>query len=65
MRCMDVGQDKLCSSNFASPNGNHVCVCVCVRMHFFVVGGSGGGLFWVLFLWVCIGLFFIFLHIEF
>lgn len=45
MRCMDVGQDKLCSSNFASPNGNHVCVCVCVRMHFFVVGGSGGGLF--------------------
>lgn len=37
MRCMDVGQDKLCSSNFASPNGNHVCVCVCVCVCIFLL----------------------------
>lgn len=39
MRCMEVGQDKLCGSNFASPNGNHVfvCMCACVFLSLVVV----------------------------
>lgn len=39
MRCMEVGQDKLCGSNFASPNGNHVfvCMCACIFLLFLAV----------------------------
>lgn len=39
------------------------CFCVYVCMHIFIV--FGGGFFGVLFLQVCVVLFFMFLHIEF
>lgn len=45
------------------------CFCVYVCMHIFIVFGGGLFLvvvfFWVLFLQVCVVLFFMFLHIEF